>query len=132
MTISDRVKELGFPRGSYAVFGSGPLAVRGMREAEDIDIIVTTDYFNTLKLSGGWETVKLRDLHESLVKGDVSVFDSWAPDSWDIPQMIRDAEEIDGVPFVRLETVMEWKKIRNLPKDVRDIGLIEQYLHEHK
>lgn len=133
MTIIERVKELNLPHGSYAVFGSGPLAVRGLREAKDLDIIITSELFRKLKTDDpSWKASALRDHHEVLSREGVSLFDSWAPDSWDIPAMIKEAEEIEGVPFVRLETVLEWKKIRNSEKDQQDIKLIEAELGRGK
>lgn len=132
MTITERVKELGLPTGSYAVFGSGPMAVRGMREAHNLDIIITSELFRKLKKEKAWKAEALRDHHEVLSREGVSLFDSWAPDSWDIPAMIKEAEMIDGVPFVKLETVLEWKKIRNSEKDKEDIALIEKHLKNTK
>lgn len=134
MSVASRVKELNLPLGSYAVFGSGPLEAHGIREAHNIDILVTEELFRTLKKDEAtWKLCSLHDMHESLKKGeDVEVYYSWAPDSWDIPAMIKEADMIDGVPFVKLETVMEWKKIRNHPKDARDIALITEYLAKNK
>ena len=128
MSITERVRALNLPLGSYAVFGSGPLEAHGLRTAKDIDLIVTSDFFRKCKHSGEWQAEKLKDHHEVLTKGDVSMYDSWAPDSWDIAQMIQEAEVIDGVPFVKLETVLEWKKIRNSEKDKEDIKLLEKKL----
>src|SRR3989344_4220256 len=113
MTLTERVKELHFHRGEYAVFGSGPMEAHGLRHAHDIDIIVTSDLFQKCKENPEWIARELRDHHQSLKKGDIELYDSWAPDSWDIPAMINDAEIIEGVAFVRLETVLDWKKIRN-------------------
>lgn len=128
MGIVERVKALKFPTGSYVVFGSGPLEAHGIRDAHDTDILVTEEYFRTLQKQGTWTYTQLPDHHEILQQGEITIYYSWAPDSWDVPQMIKDAEMIDGVPFVRLETVLDWKKIRNNAKDVRDIELIRTYL----
>lgn len=128
MKFIERVKELELPHGSYAVFGSGPMAARGLREANDIDIVVTTELFRKLKEEGVYKAESLRDRHEVLHRDDVRLYDSWAPDSWDIDEMIREADIIEGVPFVKIETVLEWKQIRNQDKDKIDIQLIEKYL----
>jgi len=39
----EELKKLNIPADSYAVFGSGPLAIRGIREARDIELI--KEYF---------------------------------------------------------------------------------------
>lgn len=36
--IIAKVKKLKLPKNSYVVFGSGPLAAAGIREADDIDM----------------------------------------------------------------------------------------------
>lgn len=36
----DELKALNLPAGQYAIFGSRPLAVRNLRDANDIDLIV--------------------------------------------------------------------------------------------
>jgi hypothetical protein len=128
MSIFDRVKVLNFPAGCYAVFGSGPMEAHGLRPARDVDIIVTTEFYLKCKKDSLWTPDQLRDHHPVLKHGDVSLYDSWAPDSWDIPQMIKEAELMQGIPFVRLETVLEWKKTRNSDKDKADIKLIEAFL----
>ena len=42
------LKALNLPLGHYAIFGSGPLAVRGIREAADLDIIVSESLWKEL------------------------------------------------------------------------------------
>ncbi len=39
-----KVKNLNLPIGDYALFGSAPMGIRGLRECHDIDIIVTVLY----------------------------------------------------------------------------------------
>ena len=132
MDITARVKELNLPRGLYAVFGSGPLAVRKLRDARDIDIVITSELFKSLAKDPAWTVGQVRDHHRVLTRGDVELFDSWAPGSWDISALIRAADIIDGIPYVRLESVIEWKDLRNTSKDVNDIKLIKQYLARTK
>lgn len=130
MDISARVRELDLPKDSYAVFGSGPLAIRGIREAHDIDLVITPELFKELTKREEWTPGELRDHHRLLKhnNGDVELFDSWAPGSWDVYELIRDADEIDGVPYVKLDSVIEWKTLRGTEKDKRDIELIKAFL----
>jgi hypothetical protein len=39
--IINKVKPLNLPKGQYVVFGSCPMALAGLREAGDIDMLVT-------------------------------------------------------------------------------------------
>ncbi len=59
--IVRKVKELGWPEGSYVVFGSGPLAAAGLREAGDIDFLVSKELFEQLRRAGWQELVKAPD-----------------------------------------------------------------------
>lgn len=52
--IISKVQSLNLPRGSYVVFGSCPLAVLGIREANDIDLMVSKELFEDLK-KRGWQ-----------------------------------------------------------------------------
>lgn len=132
MNISERVKELKLPSGSYAVFGSGPMAARGIRETNDIDIVVTRQLFRKLAADMSWQALELRDHHSGLKKGDYEIFHTWAPGSWDLEALIKDADIIDGVPYVELRSVLEWKRQRDSVKDQHDVALIEKYLAEHQ
>ncbi|HUO50057.1 MAG TPA: hypothetical protein VMU25_00580 [Candidatus Paceibacterota bacterium] len=131
MSFVDDVKKLNLPAGAYAVFGSGPMVVRGIRESRDIDIVVTPQLFDELGKNPAWAKDQIRDHHPVLRKGNVEIFKTWAPDSWDIEGLIRDAEMFDGVPFVKLDAVIEWKTLRNEQKDKEDIALIESYRKAH-
>jgi hypothetical protein len=45
MNIVEEMKKLKFPQGQYVIVGSGPLVVRGIRETNDIDIVVSPKLF---------------------------------------------------------------------------------------
>ncbi len=120
---------MGLPAGSYAIFGSGPMAVRGLRECRDIDLIVTDGLFEEYKGVGGWE---LKDVggRETLVKDGIEMGANWGPGEWDIDQLIEDADIIENLPFVRLAEVLKWKRLLRREKDVKDIEVIEDYFRK--
>lgn len=43
MNFLDELQSLKLSTEKFAIFGSGPIAVRGIRESEDLDIIVKQD-----------------------------------------------------------------------------------------
>ena len=45
----NELKTLDFPQDKFAIFGSGPMAIRGIRESHDIDIIVKYDLWDELE-----------------------------------------------------------------------------------
>jgi GrpB-like predicted nucleotidyltransferase (UPF0157 family) len=127
--IINTVKSLGFSPGSYAVFGSGPMAVHGIRETKDIDLIILPKFWDKLR-SEGWQEKFLDDNSLYLEKNHVEVYQDWNCGSYnpDLAKLIAESEIIDGVPFVQLNEVLAWKKAQGREKDKKDIELIEKYL----
>ena len=39
-----RLNKLNLPANEFAIFGSGPISVRGLRKAKDLDIIANQNY----------------------------------------------------------------------------------------
>ncbi|HEX6605695.1 MAG TPA: hypothetical protein VF276_02160, partial [Chloroflexia bacterium] len=120
---------LGLPRDSYAVFGSGPLGARGLRESGDLDIIVAPALWAELA-----QRYPIRHKAEgaAVVIGDIEVWDRWHPAAGPLADLIAGAEEIRGYRFVRLDKVLQWKAAGNRPKDRADAELIRRYLAEHR
>jgi hypothetical protein len=116
----DELKKLNLPSNQFAVFGSGPLAVRGLRKANDIDIVVKGEL---------WEILCSKYFRENsgmIQVGNIEIGHAWPPFT-DVNELIDDADVFDGVRFVKLKKVLEWKRFRYKEKDVRDIALIEEY-----
>lgn len=54
--VVNRMKLLDFPKDSYVVFGSAPFAVLGIREVNDIDLLVSEELYAELE-KNGWKKV---------------------------------------------------------------------------
>lgn len=59
---------------------------------------------------------------------EVEVLTEWMPGIWNIEDLIKNADIIDGLAFVKLEEVLRWKKMRGKEKDKKDVEIIEGYL----
>ena len=121
------LRSLNLPAGDYAVFGSGPLLVRGIIEcAGDLDVICR---------GAAWEAAqRLGPAGEqhgvpvvSLFGGLVTLGVRWAVGEVDVGHLIDTAEVIDGLPFVRLEHVVAYKRIADRPKDREHLRRLEEY-----
>lgn len=126
-----QVRKLNLSKGEYAVFGSGPIGVRGLRDCSDMDLIVTEELFENYSKKADWKKAELeRDDRqvEMIKKGEIELYKSWGPGKWDSNKLIKDAEIIEGLPFVKLKYVLKWKKISGREKDKQDIKLINEYL----
>ncbi|MFA5176359.1 MAG: hypothetical protein WC413_03835 [Candidatus Nanoarchaeia archaeon] len=121
MKFLEELKKLNLPKDKYAIFGSGVLAAHGIRENKDLDIIAKKDLFKELS--------KKYELNEKgAVKiGEIEIFIYWPPFK-ELDSLIDDAEIINGIRFVKLDKVVEWKKYRNNEKDQNDIKLINKFI----
>ncbi len=129
MNIVRKVKELNLSGGSYVVVGSGTLAALGIREAKDIDLVASREVYARLKQEG-WEE-KFHDDGSSFLEHDIYE----ASLTWDskdnnpnLIDLLQDAHIVDGVPFVNVRRLMEWKKRKGREKDIVDMALIQRYL----
>lgn len=128
--LLDAVRGLDLPADEYAVFGSGPLVVRGLREGGDIDLVVTPALYARLRERSGWAVRRRADGGETLGWEDFDVMERLEFPGYvgDVSAMIADAERIDGVPFVRLPELRRFKAALNRPKDHVDLDLIDRAL----
>ncbi len=119
-TLLEAVQNLGLPGHDYAIFGSGPLLVRGIIEdTNDIDIVCRGDAWRQARELG--EIVYLDEYDVEVVSIDnqrITIGTSWGIGEFDIDGLIDTAEEIDGLPFVKLRHVIEYKMLANRPKDI--------------
>lgn len=125
----EELKKLNLPEDEYAIFGSGPMAIRGVRESNDIDVIALPELFEELVKKCGEEKIK-RGLYSqrSLQLGDIEIWEGWAPGEWNIEKLIKEADVFYGVRFIRLEEVLKWKKLMGREKDLRDVKMIEKII----
>jgi hypothetical protein len=116
--LFDQVRLLKLPAGDYAIFGSGPLIVRGIIEAtNDLDIISRGEAWDRVRQVG--EISSFDDENEcvNLLDGRITFGTTWKYGSFDLDELIETAEIINGLPFVRLEHVIAYKEAADRPKD---------------
>jgi len=120
----EELQALNLPVGKYAIFGSGPLAIRDIRDSNDIDVIVTADVFANLKEK---YPKSINQEKNSVNIGHIEIFNNWPNFSDQIDQLIQTAEIINDLPFVKLDYVVEWKTNSNRLKDQKDLNLLINY-----
>lgn len=126
--LFEKVKRLNLPIREYALFGSAPMGVRELKECHDIDIIVTEDLFEKFKGDPDWQLKLMDDSSEYLENDSVELWKNWGPGEWDIGKLIKEAEFINDLPFVKLNYLIQWKKLNAREKDLKDIEVVENYL----
>lgn len=123
MDLVQAVKSLNLPKNSFIVVGSGILATLGIREAKDIDLIVSQSVFSGLAKEG-WATGQWED-QPVLINGVIEVGTMWAGESVD--KLLVNATFIGGIPYVSLDDIKNWKLQKGRPKDIVDVALINEY-----
>jgi len=129
MDIVKIVKDSGLPKGEFIVVASGIMNALGIRESDDIDLVVTHNLYQILKQSGREEVDK--EDYKVLLNGPLEAGLCWDSEN-EIPNfdnLIKDAVVINDVPFASLERVKSYKQKMQRPKDIKDIALIDKYLN---
>ena len=108
--IISKVKKLNLPENSYVVFGSCSLTIAGLRDANDIDLLVSKTIFEKLK-ANGWRQIVKSSSEKPLVWDVFEARDNWDFSSYipTLEQLITSATIVDGIPFASLEEVRKWK-----------------------
>lgn len=120
------------PIGEYAIFGSGPMGIRNLREMHDIDIIITKKIWSGYLSNPEWKIKRIyedNNCYEGLKNDnlDIEMWRDWYV-GWDIEKMIKEAETIDNLPFVKLDYLIKWKKFFGREKDLKDVEIINKFL----
>ncbi|MFA5333977.1 MAG: methyltransferase domain-containing protein [Candidatus Nanoarchaeia archaeon] len=130
--LLDKLKSLNLPNGDYAIFGSAPMGIRGIRETNhDLDLIVKPELWDELKKKYGLAHIKGVKGEVIIIDKDIEVYNSWGDWIKDIIPLIDSAELIQGFPFVKLKYVLDWKIKYGREKDKKDAILIREYLDKH-
>ena len=126
-TLFDRLKQLNLPPQGFAIFGSGPLAIRGLIPlANDLDIVCRQEVWETVSSLGTIEYLPIYDVTVStMFSGAVTFGTRWGIGSFDVEELIDTAEIIDALPFVKLEHVIRYKQIRSSAKDLLHLDALK-------
>ena len=122
------VKNLELPIGKYVLFGSAALAIRGLREADDIDILMSEDLWYELKVKSGWKLGISKLGSEYLSCDNIGLYKDLVLGDQDISFLISSADIISDLPFLNLDELIKWKQILKREKDLKDIELINNFL----
>lgn len=122
------LKDFNLPLGEFVIFGSGPLAARGIRDCKDLDIIVSENLYQKICQKYP-EEIYLSDVG-TLQIGDFEISQTWLNDKNCVKELIAEAEILHGYPFVNLNEVINWKKSMGRVKDLTDLKLIDEYLEK--
>ena len=126
--VFELLRSLDLPHGDYAIFGSGPLIVRGVIEpSNDVDVLARGAAWDRALRLGELEYLPEHGVEiVTCFEGAITIGTEWAIGDFDVDELIDSAEIIDGLPFVRLEHVIAYKTIAARPKDVEHLRRAER------
>ena len=110
MNIKQQLKKQNLPKGSYIVTGSGILSALGIRESADIDLVVSSSVL---------------PLFSSETSGLFEPNTDWFGKTLD--DLLPNACYIDGIPYLSLKGVVEYKARLAREKDKNDLALINKF-----
>lgn len=138
MNIFTRIQSLNLPNKEFVVMGSANLEVKGIRKAQDLDIMIKAALFDQLKRSGKWEYIHKvgyqGDEIDLLEKNGTQLyFHIYGRENFDyfFAQPYR-LELINDIYFASLFNLLEVKSGKwDREKDRQDAELIKTYLTTH-
>jgi hypothetical protein len=128
--LVELMARLDLDRRDFVIFGSGPLFAHGLRQnISDLDIVARGAVWQRVSEHGLPATGTVNGAPLALFwDGKVQFSQGWISDNWDVDTLIDSAEIIHGLPFARLVDVLKYKQALRRPKDLQDIGHIEELL----
>ena len=129
--LFDRLRRLKLPPDGYAIFGSGPLAIRKIiPSCNDLDVLCKPLAWSLVLEMGNSEYLPEYDVTVvNLPDCDITFGTSWGIGDFDIGALIDGAETIESLPFVRLEHVIAYKTIRSSAKDLAHLAALRSSGH---
>lgn len=136
-TVEQSLIQVGIPTDKAIIIGSGILDKLGIRKAADIDVVVPKDEFNKLADNDNFiKAQKFGGDYYKAVASDMEVWYYWWDLKKDIAISYDDLAEnsvvIDGLRFVSLPFLRQWKVDYGRAKDIEDIKLIDEFMEANR
>jgi hypothetical protein len=121
------IDRLGLPKQKCLIFGSAVLAAHGLRENNDLDLVVPLDVFSSLAhkpdFKVGYASSSGTKMY-TIEGGKLEIFPTAWPLKEPVGVLLQRADTIDGYKFMHLSDFKRWKQLRGLAKDIADLKLL--------
>ena len=129
--LLQELETLNLPKDQYAIIGSGALAVRNLREAQDLDILTSDNLWKELSKKYPVTPEKSPDI-EKISIGNIEFVGKGSSyrnnNIATLDEIFQTAELINNHFYINLNLLRKVKLKRAREKDLKDIELIDQYL----
>ena len=117
------LEELNFPKDEYYVLSGASLVLRGIKdEASDLDLCISEELFNQIKDKFNLTEEKKNECGFYKINDNLEIV---VDKKEDFKIEIGEKYNLED-----LQTILDFKIKRNLPKDKKDIENIKRYLHQ--
>ena len=117
------LKELNFPKDEYYVLSGASLVLRGIKEeANDLDLCISAKLFNQIKDKFNLTDERKNECGFYKINDNLEIV---VDKKEDFKIEIGEKYNLED-----LQTILDFKIKRNLPKDKKDIENIKRYLHQ--
>lgn len=132
MDIINEIKKFNLDPNEFIVVGGGILCVLGIRDTNDIDLVVEKKIYNALLGQSGWTEKKWPKGDPTISKDICEIGTDWGDDKkvYTYNELRHNSVCIQGINFISLEFLKEWKFNKGREKDKRDVELINKYLKD--
>lgn len=128
------LRRLRFDPEDFVIFGSAPLLAHGLRHRiSDLDVVARGAVWTKACAmtrhgikSGPYSQAPM----VTFAEGSIEISRQWIDDSWDVDELIDDADVIGGLRFARLSEVLAYKRLLGRDKDLADIPMLERYIRD--
>ncbi len=122
---------VGLPEGDFALFGSGPLLVRGwIDDVGDLDVIARGTAWDHAQRVGQLSHLDGYGIDIVSIGDHITIGTAWGIGGFSVGALIDEAEMIEGIPCVRLKYIIAYKRLADRPKDRVHLAAIEEHLTE--
>jgi hypothetical protein len=134
VNIIQEIKELSLPDGEYIISGSGALSVRGIREHNDIDILISQKLWDDLLENNNWS---INDKYDTTIVHPGGYFEAktaleWMDNKPTLEDLLPRADYFENIAFMSLQDLKESKIELGREKDLKDIPMIDEYIKKEK
>ena len=125
--LLQELETLNLPKDQYVIIGSGALAVRNLREAQDLDILASDSLWKDLSKKYPITPQKPPDI-EKIQIGNIEFVGHGSSYKEFSKEIFQTAELINDHFYINLNLLRKVKLKRAREKDLKDVELIDRYL----
>ncbi len=124
ITNLDRIKALKLSPKEYVVIGGAVLELLGIRETNDVDLVVSKSVYKKLS-EKNWKEYVQDDGKKILSKNGYKIMQTWMGKT--VEELQKNAIIVNGISLMGLDDLVTCKSILSRKKDLKDIQSINEF-----